>query len=672
MSIVRFVAIKSALIASAMWLACASSEAQVTPKTDAQASTSPPPIEHFFKDTSFSQPALSPNGRLLAFLIGGAQAQKYKRLAVLDLESLKPEVIASFNEAGISHFEWVNDRRLVFTLRTELTGPGLVDFGSGLFAVDVDGKKFRQLVETTRRFLKSGDDEAQLPWNNFLHSSIDPRNTDDVLIESPGEISKDKVDFSVLKRLNTRTGRVDEFEAPVHSDDWLLDSSGKLRIVRTNDKNQVTVQHLGDDNKWHQLTQFEWLSNKGFNPQYLDKEGRLYVTASPDGNTTALYTYDLKKGELDAKPVIASKDYDLHPSFIKTSQKLLGYRYTVDAFVTHWIDPEMKAIQADIDKRLTQTSNQISVPLRSETSFFLVRAFSDKQPSNFYLYNTATKKLIHLGGHHPEISPKQMGTMDMVRYKARDGMEIPAYITLPPGGVKKNLPMVVLVHGGPWVRGATWEWDAEVQFLASRGYAVLQPEFRGSEGFGNRHFTAGWKQWGLKMQSDIADGARWAIAQGIADPKRICIAGASYGGYSTLMGLINDPDLFRCGVNWIGVTDISLMYSKSWSDIRSDWKNYGMPVLIGDPVKDAEQIKATSPITVASKLKQPLLMAYGGYDVRVPVIHGEKFRDAVKAHNSQVEWIEYKEEGHGWSKLETRVDFWTRVEKFLAKSLAPN
>jgi dipeptidyl aminopeptidase/acylaminoacyl peptidase len=637
----------------------------------ASTATAPPPIEHFFKDVAFSNPVLSPNGKLIAFLVGGAQSQKHKRLAVLDLETLKPQVIASFNEAGISHFEWVNDKRLVFTLATELTGPGRVDFGSGLFAVDVDGGKFRQLVETTRSFLKSGDDQELLPWNNFLHSSIGLMDTDDVLIESPGEISKDKIDYRTLKRLNTRTGRVNEFDAPVHSSDWLLDSKGKLRAVQTHEKDKVTVQYLDGNDQWKKLTEYDTFSSKGFSLEHLDQDGKLYVTASAGKNTTALYTYDFNRNALSSEPIVSSKSYDIHPTLIRTSQKLLGVRYKVDGEVTQWFDAEMKAVQADVDKRLTQTANQISVPLRSETPFVLVRSYSDKQPRNFYLYNTATKKLVHLGGHHPEINPKQMGEMDMVRYKAGDELEIPAYITLPPGGVKKNLPMVVLVHGGPWVRGATWEWEDEVQFLATHGYAVLQPEFRGSTGFGNHHFTEGWKQWGLKMQSDIADGARWAIAQGIADPKRICIAGASYGGYSTLMGLINDPDLFRCGINWVGVTDISLMYSVSWSDFNNEWKTFGMPKLIGDPVKDAEQFKATSPIANASKIKQPLLMAYGGYDVRVPIVHGEKFRDAVKPHNPQVEWIEYKEEGHGWAKVETRIDFWTRVEKFLAQHLAP-
>jgi dipeptidyl aminopeptidase/acylaminoacyl peptidase len=210
------------------------------------------------------------------------------------------------------------------------------------------------------------------------------------------------------------------------------------------------------------------------------------------------------------------------------------------------------------------------------------------------------------------------------------------------------------------------------QFLATRGYAVLEPEFRGAKGMGAKLFTAGWKQWGLKMQDDVADATRDAISKGYADPQRICIAGASYGGYATLMGLVKDPDLYKCGIEWVGVTDVNLMYNGSWnykSDMTDEWKQYGMPELIGDQVKDAAQLKATSPIENASKITQPLLMGYGGVDVRVPMYHGKQFYDAVTRTNKDVEWIEYPDEGHGWHQPNNNYDWWTRVEKFLNRTI---
>jgi dipeptidyl aminopeptidase/acylaminoacyl peptidase len=301
----------------------------------------------------------------------------------------------------------------------------------------------------------------------------------------------------------------------------------------------------------------------------------------------------------------------------------------------------------------------------------LVRAYSDAVPATYFLYNKETKQVSKVGESRPGINPAQMGRQQFVRYKARDGLEIPALLTLPPGK-KANLPMVVLVHGGPWVRGSSWGWNPMSQFLATRGYAVLEPEFRGSTGFGAKHFLAGWKQWGLAMQNDVADGTRWAIDKGIVDPKRICIAGASYGGYATLMGLVNDPDLFKCGFEWVGVTDINLMYDGSWSrasDMSDEWKQYGMPDMIGDKIKDAEQLKNTSPIVQAARIKQPLLLAYGGVDVRVPIYHGKLFYDAVTKTNKDVEWVEYPDEAHGWRLPKNNFDFWTRVEKFLDRNI---
>ena len=256
----------------------------------------------------------------------------------------------------------------------------------------------------------------------------------------------------------------------------------------------------------------------------------------------------------------------------------------------------------------------------------------------------------------------------MTRFKARDGLDIPVHVTRPVGQ-QGTAPTVVMVHGGPYLRGAEWRWYAASQFLASRGYVVVEPEFRGSTGFGGRLFRAGWKQWGLAMQDDIADATLWAIKQGYADPKRICIAGGSYGGYATLMGLIRYPELYRCGVEWVGVTDIESMYTINWSDMSETWLQYGMPVMVGDREKDAAQLAATSPLKLARKLTQPLLMAYGTEDRRVPIDHGTQLRYAVEPYNANLEWVAYADEGHGFMLEANQLDFWSRVERFLERHL---
>jgi dipeptidyl aminopeptidase/acylaminoacyl peptidase len=629
-----------------------------------------PPVAQFFQPAGLQSPSLSPDGRQLAFIQHprGGRA----RLAVLDLKTLAPAVVASFVDDDISSFRWVNDHRLVFQLKTVLTGPGTVKAAAGLFAVNSDGSGFRQLVETVRYRVKNGNADLQLlPWNTYLNEIVGEQDSDDVFVITPEEIHLKKVDYIALRRLNTVTGRTSDVEAPLHSFGWVADRHGQLRAAITRSGKATAIEYRDDAGKWSKLDEFDTFVGAGLTPRYIDPAGQLYVRAA-SGDKAALFTYDPVARKLGARPVLASPEFDIDVHFIANRDKLLGLRYLVDAQVTTWLDPGMQAVQEQVDALLPGSANLISVPARAQANFVLVDSFSDVQPNVYYLYQTHTRKLMKVGSILPAFDPAQLGRMDFVHYKARDGMTIPAYLTMPPGAVRKQLPMVVLVHGGPWVRGGAWRWDPEVQFLASRGYVVLQPEFRGSAGFGTRHLRAGWKQWGLAMQDDLADGARWAIAEGIADPARICIAGASYGGYAALMGLARDPGLFRCGVEWVGVTDINLMYDVGWSDFSDDYKRFGMPTLVGDQVADAAQLKATSPIEQAARITQPLLLAYGGYDVRVPIVHGEKFRDAIKAHNGQVEWIEYDEEGHGWQKPDTNVDFWTRVERFLARQLTPS
>jgi dipeptidyl aminopeptidase/acylaminoacyl peptidase len=220
------------------------------------------------------------------------------------------------------------------------------------------------------------------------------------------------------------------------------------------------------------------------------------------------------------------------------------------------------------------------------------------------------------------------------------------------------------------VRGTRWQWNPDSQFLASRGYVVIEPEFRGGEGFGYAHFRAGWRQWGRAMQDDVADALQWAVKQGWVDSKRMCIAGASYGGYATLMGLVRHPELYRCGVAWVAVTDPRLMFKWHWgNDISEEARKYGYPALIGDPTQNADGWDAITPVAQAANIKAPLLLAFGGKDWRVPLEHGTRMRDALRAAGRDPEWILYDDEGHGWLRVENRVDFARRMERFLAQHL---
>ena len=644
----------------------------------APAVSAPVPIERFFNDPVLADAKLSPDARYLAAVYGmpGRRAS----LVVIDVRQKTSKLVAAFNDGDIGRFDWVNDNRLVFDITDRQVAPGGLELAAGLFAVDRDGANLRQLAQrrgTPMVTTGSRINSKMLPWNTFMLDASGPRNSEFIYVTSPEFEDRGQVRTVNLLRLNTVTGVHQTVQRPAKVNRWMLDQKGEPRLTVTTEDGVSTIRYLDPANgQWRVLSTYATYQGgkDAFAPLGFGSDGTLYAITHGDSDTTRLFAIDLATGKPNPSPLVVTPGYDFTGNLVRSGENVLGVRVRTDADRIVWFDPAMEAVQKKLDATLAGTINLMSFPSGNHSEWALVKSYSDVRPLAYYVYHIKTGEIDKVGDTHPGIDPARMGQQDPVRYKARDGMEIPALLTLPPGGAK-NAPLVVLVHGGPYVRGNAWGWKEDTQFLASRGYAVLEPDFRGSTGYGDRHFRAGWKQWGLAMQNDIADGARWAVAQGYADPKRICIAGGSYGGYAVLMGLANDPDLYKCGVDWAGVTDINLLYDGHWSqtsDASEEWQHYGMPVLVGDQVKDAAQLKATSPIQQAARIKAPLLLAYGGSDHRVPIYHGRKFLDAVKPYNKQVEWIEYEDEGHGWRLPANRIDFWGKVEKFLDKNIGPD
>lgn len=622
-----------------------------------------PSVESLFAQAAISEMAISPDGDYVAMLSRGREKQR--SLVVMNLADMEPKVLMSSPQYDISDVHWVNDQRLVFSTDDHDIAQGDYFKRPGLFAINRDGSHALTLVPM-------GEDQDRGAARKLDLRFVDvDGSTGSNFIYAVREVYTNLWDFKALNliKVDTLTGRQTDVERPGDTVDWIIDERGVPRMSVTQSQDKSAVFYLSPtDLKWQKIEEFSTYTGTDFDPMGFDGAGNLYVVANNKSDTSSLYRYDLAGKKLQDKPLVSIEGYDFSGRLVVdgASGKLVGVRYLSDAWSTVWLDEAHRKVQQAVDTQLPATTNALFFAHNGQMDKVLVAASSDILPRTYLLYDVKEGHLTELGKSHPEIDPKQMSHQTMVHYAARDGLQIPAYLTMPRGAPKKNLPMVLMVHGGPYTRGNVWGWNPETQFLASRGYVVLEPEFRGSTGFGQKFARAGWKQWGLAMQDDVADAAKWAIAQGIADPKRICIAGASYGGYATLMGLAKDPDLFRCGVDWVGVTDINLMYKADWAnDLPPQWQNFGMPLLIGDPVKDAEQLRATSPVNIADRVKQPLLMAYGGSDRRVPIEHGRAFRDAVRNTNDKVEWIEYAEEGHGWLLLKNNIDFWTRVEKFL-------
>jgi dipeptidyl aminopeptidase/acylaminoacyl peptidase len=664
----------AALLIAASAFVCA-------PSAMAQSATARLPVEAFFKKPTIGNPTLSPSGKKLAMLVPAENGRM--GLAVADAATPdKFKGVAQFPDADVRSVTWVNDERLVFDAIDFQAGVG-DQLGSGLYAVNADGSDFMWLIERTGNSRVAGNPVKRPLPERYRFAGPIRDGSDDVLVKRWIPTQQGAPATSMMVRLNTRSMAVRSLytgSVPDGVQEWVLDRNLQPRAIMTTNGKKENKVYWRDETSanWTELYAFETLEQyTAMTPVAVDSAGTLYVSApnaeSNDG-TSALYRYNVKERKLDGKPIVSLPGYDFTGNvlFDATTKQMIGATYVQETDGIVWFDKDMRAIQEAIDKQLPSTNNYVGCSRCSDTKHLVVTATSDIQAPVYFLYDKAANKLKLLGQSMPQLKSTDMaGTQDFVRIKARDGMSIPVYITKPKG--KGPFPTIVMIHGGPYVRGNEWGFNPSNQFLASRGYMVVEPEYRGSTGYGSKLFKAGWKQWGLAMQDDMTDATKWAIEQGLADPKRIAIAGASYGGYATMMGLVKEPELYKVGINWVGVTDIELMYTIGWSDFMgadSQWMKYGMPYMIGDPVKDAAQLKATSPLQQAHRIKQPVFMAYGEEDYRVPLPHGTKMRDALIANgNKNVEWVQYPSEGHGWMLTKNNVDFWTRFERFLEKHL---
>ena len=634
-----------------------------------------PPLEHFFGTEAFKDAKLSPSGRYVALRVGDATGRD--SLVVLDSATLENVGGARMADKDVGAVRWVNDNRLVFNIVDRSVGPGDRRFAPGLYSISRDGKELRQLVNhgfSDMPTIGTNIKTRMEPWNTYLLPEDGGLDSEFIYVQRPvwPETNSYAIKRVDLVRLNTTSGQSSFVDRPATSMGWMLDHKGQPSVMLSEKDGKTTIHYHDAGSGWREIATAPSyaLSKEGVEPVGFLDDRHMLVKARRHGDKAALHVLDLASGKVNPEPMVELADFDFEGSMVYSKQRLAGIHYLADARSTAWFDPALKAAQQAVDKKLPGLINTITPPVAPDSPWLLVASHADRQPRFYALYNSQSGELKGIGGAHPAIKPNEMGQVTFAKFRARDGLDVPVWLTTPARGGKK-LPMVVLVHGGPWVRGQEWHWDADAQFLASRGYAVLEPEFRGSTGYGLKLFQAGMKQWGLKMQDDIADSVKWAVGKGIADPQRVCIMGGSYGGYAALMGLVNDPGLYRCGIAYAAVTDIPAMFESGMtvlSDIHEDYMQYGVPELIGDLNKDAAQFSATSPLKQAARITAPLLMAHGGSDRRVPAPHFRRLRSALP-DNKANEFVEYGGEGHGWSTEETRIDFWGRVERFLDKHI---
>lgn len=349
----------------------------------------------------------------------------------------------------------------------------------------------------------------------------------------------------------------------------------------------------------------------------------------------------------------------------KKRKVITGTVYTTDKSRYHFFDKERQELQNTLEAFFP--NHEVAVTnMDDDERRVIVRVYGDRTRGSTYLFDRESNSLTKLADHSPWLKEAEMAPMTPIQYTSRDGLTIHGYLTLPLGAVSRDLPVVVIPHGGPSARDV-WGFDSEAQFLANRGAAVLQVNFRGSTGYGKRFWQAGFKQWGRAMQDDVTDGVEWLVKQGVADPKRLAIYGASYGGYAALAGATFTPDLYACAVSYVGPSNIFTLLES----IPPYWEPYREMEYeeIGHPEKDKELLEAISPVFHADRIRIPLFVAQGANDPRVKKAESDQIVEAVRKAGKDVVYMVKDNEGHGFRNEENRFDFYREMGDFLRKHL---
>ena len=612
--------------------------------TAAARAAEPIAIETLFRVPEVDHVRIAPDGAHLAAIV---PLNGRRNLAVVDLDRMQPQVITKYDGADVVDFRWIDAHRLMLDVGDAADASG-EPYYTAFGALDLDGKDERRL---------------KFPSATIIHSFRDGQ----VL-----HIGRQGTSSAVFKA-DTRTGAetLVTYENPGHVILWVADFDGDVRAAVSFDaRRNSSALHwrATGDGPWKELARFPADDGEAIVPIAFDADNRhLIVASTVGGDRAAIQRYDPESARLLDK-IYEGPRLDARNVMIdRKTRKILGVSFASGVV---WLDPRWRALQESVDQALPGMRNTLSWGDENPDRI-LVTSYSDVQPERYYLLDVKASRLRELQKSRSWIDPARMTPVKEVSYKARDGLEIPALLAIPKREAAGKPPLVVVIHGGPFIPGNQLRFDTETQFLASRGYAVLLPNFRGTLGYGRKFAVAGFRQWGRAMQDDITDGVRWAIDQGYVDPQRVCLYGGSYGGYATLMGLVREPAMFRCGVATFAVTDPGLLFEPGWNrNIVFDDVEAYMRRTLGDP-SDAQAFDAISPLKHAGAIKAPVLLMFGADDPRVAVVHGTRMRDALQANGTPVEWVLYGSEGHGLHKDADRFDYWRHVETFLARHLAP-
>ena len=620
------------------------------------------PLEHFSRLPHFTDPELSPDGQRVAyFMTVSDTGDTVLVVQQLDSGEVKPLLVSGNTQARISWFSWANNERILVSMRFADNRGSTDTRETRLVSINADDPDDVLSLYRPRNTSLSGSRRRREHFSQFQDQIVsllrnDPEHILLALdIDKPGEPSVFRVNVYDSNRQRVENGRR-------QIRDWWADRQGRVRIGigLDYDRGEVTIYYRqADDDDWGTLFEYDMFEHaddidiRGFDAD----PDILYYTAYNRG-LKALYKIDLVSKQKTL--VHADPEYDVIPRLLRSpvDERVVGI--DDQGIITYW-DERFLAQQQSLDRALPDFTNRI-VSLSRDENIYLLRSRNSTTPAAYYLGNRRDKTLNLLAEEYPELGAEPRYQRQVLTYQARDGEEIEAVLSLPQGS-DGPLPAILFPHGGPHTRQSR-AFDYRVAFFTDRGYAVLSPDFRGSAGYGYQFGEARMRGWGLQMQDDLTDAARWLVERGTADPNRMCIVGGSYGGYAALMGAVKTPDLFRCAVSINGVSDLSRLVASQRRYLQSNVAQEE----IGNRRSD---LRARSPYHNAEQIRIPILLLHGEDDRVVDVSQSRRMADRLRNEGKQVQYIELPDGDHYLSAQANRHEFFRTMDTFLKRHLGP-
>jgi dipeptidyl aminopeptidase/acylaminoacyl peptidase len=596
------------------------------------------PVETFFQNPESTSYTISPDGRHIAYLGSYASRMNIYLQANGSADSVR---LTSDTDRDIMHYFWKNNATLIYMKDNE------GDENYRIFSVDTNSQS-RELAR----------------FSNVRVNIINelPDKPDEILIS----MNKNNPALFEPYRLNIVNGSLQQLASnndlknPITT--WMADNEGKLRIAVSVE--QGTTNHLlyraSEKDTFHSILSSNWKDM--LLPLFFDADNHHIIALSNlNRDKTALIRLDPDNPAAE-EVLYVHRDVDVWwAEQSRRTQTIASVSYITDRKHTIYLDTLLNEVAESVLKLLPGKEIHLS-SMDDAGKHFIVRTYADRSPGTYYMFETETGRITKLADVNPKIDEAQMAPMEPVAFTTSDGWQLSGYLTLPPGKSDRNLPTVLMVHGGPLTRDI-WGYRPEVQLLANRGYAVLQINYRGSWGFGKKFAEAGFRQWGGTMQNDLTEGVNWLVAKGIADPDRIAIYGASYGGYAALAGLTFTPNQYTCGISYVGPSNLFTLLE----NLPAYWQpeKEMMYEMIGNPVSDSALLHQVSPVFHADRINDPLFIAQGANDVRVTEMESRQMVDALRNKGVEVVYMLKENEGHGFRLEENRFEFYKALCGFL-------